>query len=267
MTLELFPCLPDKTLAAVNTLGEWLAEHPLADALPPPEVDLVVLAGNAVIPSIDAACRLAAELNVPLLISGGIGHSTTFLYAAIARHPRYNTVRTTGKAEATILAEIARTFWNIAPERVVVEDQSTNCGENARFSWALMQQHPLPARRVIVVQDPTMQRRTMATFARVCRDAPDAPRWIAHPGIVPQLKNSDDGLVFRDGGEGLWPVERYLSLVLGELPRLRDDVNGYGPAGRDFIVHVDIPPYVEEAWQTLRNDAILTDALTSRSLL
>lgn len=196
MTLTIFPCLPDKTLAAVNTLGVWLAEEHLTHSAAPPQADLVVLAGNAVIPSIDAACRLAADLNVPLLISGGIGHSTTFLYAAIAQHPLYNRVRTTGKAEAAILAEIAQQFWHIPAERVVIEDQSTNCGENARFSWALMQHHPLPASRVIVVQDPTMQRRTMATFARVCRDEPAAPQWISHPGLVPQLQNSEDGLVF-----------------------------------------------------------------------
>ncbi len=112
-----------------------------------------------------------------------------------------------------------------------------------------------------------MQRRTMATFARVFRDEPVSPAWLSHPGLTPVLQNSDDGLAFVGSGEGLWPVERYLSLVLGELPRLRDDVNGYGPAGRDFINHVDIPAEVEEAWQILRNDAILTDALVSRSLL
>lgn len=37
-----------------------------------------------------------------MIISGGIGHSTTFLYAAIAKHPRYHTIPTTGRAEAAI---------------------------------------------------------------------------------------------------------------------------------------------------------------------
>ena len=55
--------------------------------------------------------------------------------------------------------------------------------------------------------------------------------------------------------------------MLGELPRLRDDINGYGPLGRDFIVHVDIPAEVEAAWQILRHDAVLTEALASRALL
>ena len=60
-----------------------------------------------------------------------------------------------------------------------------------------------------------MQRRTMATFARVCRDEPVSPEWVSHAGFTPVLQNGDDGLVFSDSGEGLWPVERYLSLVLG----------------------------------------------------
>ena len=112
-----------------------------------------------------------------------------------------------------------------------------------------------------------MQRRTMATFARVCRDEPDSPQWVSHPGFTPTLQNGKEGVEFGEGNTGLWPVDRYLSLVLGELPRLRDDANGYGPAGRDFIAHVTIPDEVEAAWNILRNDVILTDALVSRSLL
>lgn len=264
MTRARFPCLPDATRHAINIVGEWLAQDDLQNDR---SVDLVILAGNAVIPTIDAACRVAAEQGVPLLISGGIGHSTSFLYAAIARHPRYNTLPTAGRAEAAILADIAREFWNIPAKRILVEDQSTNCGENARFSREMIKRLRLAAERVLVVQDPTMQRRTMATFARVCRDEPVSPMWVSHPGVTPVLQNSDDGLVLRGGNEGLWPVERYLSLVLGELPRLHDDINGYGPAGRDFIAHVEFPSDVDVAWRTLREDAILTDALASRSLL
>ena len=68
-----FPVLADATLAAFNTVGEWLAQDDLSATRPSPEVDAVILAGNAVIPTIDAACRIAAQRDVPLLISGGIG--------------------------------------------------------------------------------------------------------------------------------------------------------------------------------------------------
>ena len=111
--------------------------------------------------------------------------------------------------------------------------------------------------RVLVVQDPTMQRRTMATFARVCRDEPASPQWISHPGFTPVLQNGTEGVEFRGVNAGLWPVDRYLSLVMGELPRLYDDVNGYGPAGRDFIAHVEFPKTVTAAWRQLQQDPVL----------
>lgn len=264
--LTTFPHLADNMLLAANLTGEWLAQNDFST--PPDNVDaeLVVLAGNAVIPTIDAACQLAAE-NRTLLISGGIGHSTTFLYAAIARHPRYNILRTTGRAEATILADIAHQFWHIPHERIIVEDRSTNCGENARFTHQVMAQRGLRCERGIVVQDPTMQRRTMATFARVWANETDAPEWLSYPGYLPILHNGKQGLTFTDQVDAVWPVERYLSLLLGELPRLWDDENGYGPRGKGFIAHVDFPDEICEAWQTLRQDQQLHDALVSRTLL
>ena len=252
-----FPILPETTLAAINTVGEWLAQDDLSDTSQPPYVDVVILAGNAVIPTIDAACRIAAQRDIPLLISGGIGHSTTFLYDAIRNHPRYHTLPVTGRAEASILADVAREFWQIPESQLWVEDRSTNCGENARFSWNLLKQRQRATGRVLVVQDPTMQRRTMATFARVCQDEPVSPQWISHPGITPILQNGKNGVVFSEGNAGLWLVERYLSLVMGELPRLYDDENGYGPAGRDFIAHVEFPEAVTVAWKHLQQDPVL----------
>lgn len=264
--LTTFPHLNETTLHAANRVGEWLAQN---DFDTPPvnvEADVVVLAGNAVMPTIDAACRLAAE-NRTLLISGGIGHSTTFLYSAVARHPRYNTLRTTGLAEATILADIAHQFWNIPRERIIVEDSSTNCGENARFTHELMKARGMTCQSAIVVQDPTMQRRTMATFAHVWHADPDAPQWHSYPGYLPVLCNGRNGLTFSEEADAVWPVERYLSLLLGELPRIQDDENGYGPRGKGFIAHVDMPVDVQAAWQILREDALLREALSSRSLL
>ena len=252
-----FPVLPDATLTAINTVGEWLAQDDLRGTSQTPDVDGVILAGNAVIPTIEAACRIAAEKQVPLLISGGIGHSTTFLYDAIRHHPRYHPLPVSGRAEASILADIAREFWQIPESRLWVEDRSTNCGENARFSWNMLKQHQRTSGRMLVVQDPTMQRRTMATFARVCRDEPVSPHWISHPGMTPILQNGKNGVVFSEGNAGLWAVERYHSLVMGELPRLHDDENGYGPAGRDFIAHVEFPEAVTEAWKQIQQDPVL----------
>lgn len=261
-----FALLSDATLNAANVLGSWLAENDYAPRPQPGEGDVVVLAGNAVIPTIDAACQLVAGGEQILLISGGIGHSTSFLYDTIAHHPRYSAIATTGRPEAAILADIAHQFWNIPQDRILVEDKSTNCGQNAWFTRAMMEDVGLACRHGIVVQDPTMQRRTMATFARVWQEAEQAPVWTSYPGFIPVLRHDEGGVRFDGEEAGLWAVERYLSLLMGEVPRLRDDAEGYGPLGKGFIAHVEVPPEVEAAWQTLRDDEPLQNALKSRAL-
>lgn len=249
--------LSENTRQAANLLGCWLAQQ--ETSVPPVLADgeVIVLAGNAAIPTIDAACELAASSGARLVITGGIGHSTTFLYAAVARHSRYHTLPTTGLAEATILANIAHQFWQIPREHILCETASGNCGENARFTRALLEAQGMNRPRGVLVQDPTMQRRTLATFARVWRDIGGAENWRSWPGFVPELEQGANGAVFAGGLQGLWDVERYLSLIIGELPRLRDDANGYGPRGRDFIEHVEIPAEIEAAWHTLCEDATL----------
>ncbi|WP_258962720.1 YdcF family protein, partial [Klebsiella pneumoniae] len=142
-------------MAAANQLGAWLAQ----DDLPvDPQIEVVVLAGNAVIPTIDFACRLAAQHAVPLLISGGIGHSTSFLYQSVLNDPRYRAIAVKDRAEAHILADIAHQFWAIPRQHIVVEDRSTNCGENARFTREMLEERGIAHRTGVVIQDPTMQR-------------------------------------------------------------------------------------------------------------
>lgn len=157
-----------------------------------------------------------------------------------------------GRAESHILADIAHQFWQIPGESwIVVEDRSTNCGaQNARFTRQMLEERGIAHRAGVVIQDPTMQRRTMATFARVWQgEEIAAPQWYSTPGCSPVLCTSNNGLTFSGEQEGLWPVGRYLALILGELPRLADNPQGYGPLGKGFIAHVDIPPHIVQAWR------------------
>ncbi|MCP6612907.1 YdcF family protein, partial [Klebsiella pneumoniae] len=75
-------------------------------------------------------CRLAAAQAVPLLISGGVGHSTGYLYEAVRQDPRYRTLPVGGRPEAHILADISHDYLHIPHLRLVVGDQSTHSGEN-----------------------------------------------------------------------------------------------------------------------------------------
>ena len=55
-----------------------------------------------------------------------------------------------------------------------------------------------------------------------------------------------------DGTYVAMPLHRYVTLLMGEVPRLTDDADGYGPAGRDFIAHVEVPAEVRRAFAGLR---------------
>jgi len=48
--------------------------------------------------------------------------------------------------------------------------------------------------------------------------------------------------------------KKYISLLMGEIPGLLDDTNGYGPNGKIYIAHVDIPMNVLKAFEDLKVD-------------
>ena len=48
----------------------------------------------------------------------------------------------------------------------------------------------------------------------------------------------NNALAFLDNTiTGLWDMERYITLLMGEIPRLRDDSEGYGPVS---YTHLDV---------------------------
>ena len=224
--------LNSQQIQDINTLAAWLAlDHMPADGTL--EVDLAILAGHAVLPNVEGVIALAKKYQLPLLISGGIGHSTVLLAEMIANHPLYRQIPTQGKSEAELLGDMARVFAALPDDQLLHEQK-----------W--QPQH------VLLVQDPLMQRRTWETFRYQWRDRADAPEFISWPVFVPQVM-MDAGMLRIIGAppQGLWSMERFLSLLMGEIQRLRDDENGYGPRGKGFLGHVDIPDEVEAGWQRL----------------
>jgi hypothetical protein len=97
-------------------------------------------------------------------------------------------------------------------------------------------------RSVLLVQDPTMQRRTHESFRRSLRGTPDVTV-LSYAPLVPDVSAPDFGEI--------WSMDRFTALVLGEVRRLHDDENGYGPRGAGFIDHVDIPTDVLDAYRRL----------------
>ncbi|WFN96878.1 YdcF family protein [Edwardsiella ictaluri] len=239
----------DDQLHDINLIARFLACDVFAGARPAVgSADLLVLLGNALLPtawrSFDA---VRAGVAPRLLIAGGIGHSTPLLYQALADEPAASGLATAGQAEAPLLAALALRQGVLVPSQIWLESASTNCGENARFARALLQEKGATPSRLLLVQDPLMQRRTLATFLRVWQDRPTV-QFASWPTFVPRLERSADGVTIAGAPGALWPLERFMSLLLGEIPRLRDDERGYGPRGRDFIAHVTIPDTVEAAF-------------------
>ena len=239
--------------ADVNRIAAYLARRDVASLSPAvvPHADVLVLCGSAVLAAIDiAATAFQDGLADRLLVSGGVGHSTPHLRQAVREDPRYGDVSTDARPESAIIAEILRRHYAVPDAAILIEAESTNCGENAEFSVSLLKLTPLKLRSVILLQDPTMQRRTHECFRRSLRDA-SGVRISSYAPFVPTVADLDSRNVNDEDGRAVWSVRRFTALILGEMCRLHDDEHGYGPRGTDFIDHVDIPNDVMDAYLRL----------------
>lgn len=232
----------------LNTISHWLAVNDVNGGQEL-HADVAILAGHAVLPGLIGAFTRLAATDIPLLLSGGIGHSTELLKTAL--HDVQ--VNSDASSEAQLLADAALQLSDIKAEQLIIEDQSRNCGENAAFSRRLLLTRELAALRIIVIQDPLMQRRTTETFRHEWQRQGQQADFLSWPVFVPQLVLQDEQLVIEGAAsqQGLWALDRYVSMALGEVRRLRDDKEGYGPLGLGFIGHVVVPHAVEHAWQRL----------------
>lgn len=201
----------------LDLIGAWLARRDPGAVTEP--ADVLVLCGSAVLAAVDLTVAVWERGLVPrVVVTGGVGHSTDLLRAAVSEVP------TIGRTEAAVLGDLL-VRRGVPADVLALEEQATNCGENARFALDLL--GPSPG-RLLVVQDPTMQRRTHASFEHLAGPGTEVRSWAP---LVPSGAARD----------GVWSEERFASLVLGEVRRLRDDADGYGPRGAGFIGHVDVP--------------------------
>ena len=50
-----------------------------------------------------------------------------------------------------------------------------------------------------------------------------------------KVTEKDNFLFYENDIPGMWDMERYISLLMGEIPRLSDNEKGYGPEGKRFL--------------------------------
>lgn len=244
---------------AVNVLGRFCGVRDVAELTPAAlrgrfgfeRADAMVLFGGSILAGGDV---LADAMRIGVadryVIVGGAGHTTDTLRQVVA--DACPDVETAGRTEAEIFQGYLRTVHGL--EADFLETASTNCGNNIIYLLDLLAREGVPCDRVILTQDATMQRR-MDAGMRKFSPATTVVNYAAYSVEAVAGESACGGLTFAgDVPRGMWNMNRYINLLMGEIPRLTDDVQGYGPAGAGYIAHVDMPAEVAAAYELLRDE-------------
>jgi uncharacterized SAM-binding protein YcdF (DUF218 family) len=237
----------------INNIIRFLAIRDVAELSPEKlkkiakvqAADLLILLGSSLIYTAELAAEVMKNgVAEKLMIVGGIGHSTSYLVQNINNHPVYKDIKTEDRAEADIFKDILVNYLGVDDKKIIIENKSTNCGSNAKEALKVIKELSLSIKSVILIQDPTMQLRSYASFRQEWKEEKGVT-FINYSPFIPILESAEGGACYKERTiSGLWDMDRLLSLILGEIPRLQDDENGYGPKGKGFIAHIDIPQEV-----------------------
>lgn len=204
---------------AIKALAERIWRyHRLGHALAKADVIMVLCSHDPRVA--ERGAELYLEGWAPLLVfSGGLGSITRHLWS---------------EPEADRFAAVAGRMGVPAAD-ILIENRSTNTGENVRFTRELLERRGLQPRSFILVQKPYMERRTFATFKKV---------W-PEPHIVvtsPQV-SFDDYLAYYS--HDTLPQDEVVHIMVGDLQR----VKLYAEMG--FQIPQEIPADVWSAYEAL----------------
>jgi uncharacterized SAM-binding protein YcdF (DUF218 family) len=150
-----------------------------------------------------------------LLLSGGLGNFTQGMWT---------------EKEADKFAAVARKM-GVPEEVMLIENQSTNTGENILFSRALLAARGLDPQHFIVVQKPYMEKRSYATFKK---HLPEKELLVTSPPLTYDEYPNEE-----------IPLERIINIMVGDLQRIKE----YPSKG--FQIEMEIPEEVWEAFELL----------------
>lgn len=240
---------------SINTLGAFcgkrdvdaLTQERLFETYGFRQADVMVLFGGSILAGGDVLAEAMKNgVSKKYIIVGGEGHTTQTLREKCRE--AYPDIDTQGMAEAQVFqAYLKRRFYLQAD---ALEIHSTNCGNNITNLLALMKENGIDFRSIILSQDASMQRRMEAGLQKYVGSEVQIINYAVYAAKVVDRNLS---LEYEEEIWGMWDMERYISLLLGEIPRLTDDAEGYGPNGKGFIAHVDIPADVQDAFQVLKS--------------
>lgn len=178
--------------------------------------DCILALGSHDLRVADRAAELYLEGWAPLLIfSGGLGNLTSDIWTV---------------PEADQFAAIA--IEKGVPENaILIENKSTNTGENILFTQQLLHEKGYNPQRFIVVQKPYMERRSYATFKK---------HWPEKELLVTSPQFS-----FEDYPTSDISMEKVINIMVGDLQRIK-----YYPA-KGFQVAQDVPEEIERIYENL----------------
>lgn len=237
----------------INTIADFcaprdfssLTQAAMQDAVSTPQVDVMVLFGGSILAGGDVLAEaIKNKIAHTYVIVGGAGHTTETLRQRV--HAEYPAIETANLPEAEVFQRYLRTVHGC--EADYLETASTNCGNNISYLLDLLHAHGVPCRSLVLTQDATMQRRMAAGLAKM---APDI-RCLNYAAYRAEVVMQNNTLTYAQNVHGMWDIDRYVNLLMGEIPRLTDDADGYGPRGKNFIAHVDVPTEVRAAHAALQ---------------
>lgn len=245
----------NKTVEAINCLANYCALKNLSTLtsaqiqakIGQKQVDLFVLFGGSILAGGDLLAQAIQDnLAKKYVIVGGHGHTTEALKEQMQPWLSQNEQVMTF-SEAELFQLYLKNRYQVAAD--YLETKSTNCGNNITFLLRLIQKNKLKAESILLMQDATMQRRMAAVMQKEC-DFPT--RILNFPAYEAQVKMDDFGhLTYTSAIPGMWSMARFIELLMGKIPRLHDTPTGYGPLGKNYLAHVDVPLEVRQAFATL----------------
>lgn len=207
--------MTDRTRALAQRIWNY---HRMHHALELADVILVLCSHDTSVA--ERGAQLWLEGWAPRLVfSGGLGAITRRLWT---------------EPEADRFARIA-VAMGVPPSKILIENQSTNTGENVRFTRRLLEDGRIEAARFILVQKPYMERRSYATFHKV---------WPGKEVIVTSPVASFDEYLDRYSNSEL-SRDEVISIMVGDLQRIRV----YPQKG--FQIEQEIPEDVWAAFEEL----------------
>lgn len=182
----------------------------------PEQSDCIFVLGSHDLRVANRGAELYLQGWAPLLIfSGGLGNVTKGIWT---------------ETEADQFAAIAIKM-GVPASAILIENRSTNTGENISFTGELLRAKGLDPQSFLVVQKPYMERRSYATFKR---------HWPHKKLLVtsPQIS-------FTDYPTADIPLERVIHIMVGDLQRIRL----YPEKG--FQIYQEIPGTIWQAYERL----------------